>query len=140
MYYLVLLLYYCYFFVVNVFFILFLRNQPVQTREQLREKIMSIATRSIESFDYVNHDILLAKSERLCYCGMVKELLQSCLRNRTQTVYFSKEFSKEFNISRRVPQDSILGPFLFLVYISHLPQMVQCHSMLFNRQRYYHLF
>ena len=48
----------------------------------------------------------------------------SYLSNRTQNVYFKESMSDECRIVYGVPQGSILGPILFLLYINDLPQFI----------------
>ena len=76
-----------------------------------------------KAFDTVNHEILLQK---LSYYG-IKDIslkwFESYLDNRSQYVDYNGTKSKNMKISCGVPQGSILGPLLFLVYINDLPQV-----------------
>jgi hypothetical protein len=82
-------------------------------------------------FDSVNHDLLLSKLPYYGINGKAKLLLESYLKNRCQRVqitnsYFnSNTVSKWTKIKYGVPQGSILGLFLFLVYINDLPKAVE---------------
>jgi hypothetical protein len=81
--------------------------------------------------DSVNHNILLSKLP--CYGINVKAklLLESYLQNRyqrfqiTNSYFNSNTVSKLTKITYGVPQGSILGPLLFLVYINNLPKAVE---------------
>lgn len=73
-----------------------------------------------KAFDTLNHKILLTK---LNYYGLSKKslnLLCNYLHNRTQYVTFNGVESSYKKISTGVPQGSILGPLLFLIYINDI--------------------
>ena len=75
-----------------------------------------------ECFDTISHDILLHKLETL-YGFYDKKLLwiKSYLMNRSQCVRVNGSCSEFENVSIGIPQGSILGPFLFLLFINDLP-------------------
>ena len=57
--------------------------------------------------------------------------IQNCLTNRSQRVAVIGALSTELPVSPGVPQGSVLGPTLFLIYINELPQAVSCNVSLY---------
>ena len=74
----------------------------------------------LKAFDTVNHDILLNKLDHYGICGLSLDWFKSYLTNRSQFVEFNGAISSSKFISCCVPQGSILGSLLFLLYINDL--------------------
>jgi hypothetical protein len=58
--------------------------------------------------------------------GVMYTLIKSYLKNRYQRVKFDNTFSNWDKINIGVPQGSILGPLLFLIYVNDLPSAIPC--------------
>lgn len=76
------------------------------------------------AFDLVSHDIVLEKCEFYGLRGKIANILASYLQNRTQITNLNNKLSKEVKVGQGVPQGSILGPLLFLVYVNDFPSAV----------------
>ena len=73
-----------------------------------------------KSLDTVNHNILLDKLNYYGFRGIVNQWLYSYLSNRTQTTEIGSHISSKLNINCGVPQGSVLGPLLFLLYTKYI--------------------
>ena len=77
-----------------------------------------------KAFDTVNHKILISKHEHYRIRGLPLHLFQNYLEKRTQFVEINKKSSNVLPINHGVPQGSLLGPFLFLIYVNDLNGIV----------------
>ena len=78
-----------------------------------------------KAFDTVNHDISLQKMKAYGISGPELEFFNSYLKNRVQYCSINGSTSGFKSISCGVPQGSILGPLLFLIYMNDLPDAVK---------------
>ena len=90
------------------------------------------ATRAValdisKAFDRIWHAELLHKLKSYGISGQIFGLISSFLSNRRLRVVLDGKSSQEYPVSAGVPQGSILGPKLFLLYINNLPDDVICN-------------
>jgi hypothetical protein len=83
-----------------------------------------------KAFDTVNHEILLGKLLKYGIRGPAHKWVQHYLSDREQYCYLNGHTSKKLTIKCGVPQGSILGPLLFLVYINDLANFSNIMSSL----------
>ena len=73
-----------------------------------------------KAFDTIDHDILLHKLDYCGFRGIVLDWFRDYLSNRIQYVSYNDNKSDLKTIRCGVPQGSILGPLLFILYINDI--------------------
>jgi hypothetical protein len=83
-----------------------------------------------KAFDTVDHKILLDKLYNIGIRGNAHDLIKSYLTDRVQTVKIRNTISDSCKLNAGVPQGTILGPLLFIIYVNDLLNSLPSGSVL----------
>ena len=84
-----------------------------------------------KAFDPISHRRLLQKLEAYGIEGEVLEWVRDFLKGRRQIVMLNGKSSDWMDVSSGVPQGSVLGPVLFIIYINNMPDMLRKYCKMF---------
>ena len=84
-----------------------------------------------KAFDTVRHRRLIGKLEAYGVKGNILKWIKSFLIGRTQVVKVNGEESDPAAVLSGIPQGSVLGPLLFVLYINDLPELLDSKTFMF---------
>lgn len=95
----------------------------IKTNIDQKQIAMGVFIDLKKAFDTVSHKILLKKLNSIGITGTALSMFKSYLSNRRQVVRIGNQHSQAKSITYGVPQGSILGPLLFLIYINNIHEI-----------------
>ncbi len=81
--------------------------------------------------DSVNHRFLLAKIKSFGLGDVIVRWIEACLSGRVSRVQVGEEHSGAIPMHSGVPQGSVIGPLLFLLFVNYLPDVRETLTLLF---------
>ena len=84
-----------------------------------------------KAFDTIDHDILLKKLSGIGFSNHASGWFKSYLSNQLFRVNLENCYSDPSNITCGLPQGSVLGPLLFVIYVNDIPHAVKSNLFLY---------
>ena len=112
-------------------------DQLLLTYHEISSNLDSLLTTDLllfdfsKAFDMVNHQVLITKLTSIGINSSLTQWIKAFLTDRSFQVIVSGKSSSQHPVSSGVPQGSVLGPILFLVYINHITHSLTCSYKIF---------
>ena len=84
-----------------------------------------------KAFDTIDHNIFLKKIKCMGFSESAIGWYKSYLEDRYIVINVAGSTSEKTSLNCRVPQGSILGPLIFLMYVTDMAQVVKCDLYLY---------
>ena len=84
-----------------------------------------------KAFDFVSHCPMMKRLSVYGICGNLLRRISNFIQHRQQRVVITGVCSDWINVKSGVPQGSVLGPLLFLLYVNDIPDTISCSLKLF---------
>ena len=84
-----------------------------------------------KAYDKVDHHLLLMKMRTIGICGNIGKWLGSFLLKRTQQVKVGDKLSTSKEVVSGVPQGSVLGPIMFLIFVQNMGQKSDAKGLIY---------
>ena len=84
-----------------------------------------------KAFDSVPHKRLIRRLAAYGVKGKIRRLIETFLTDRKQIVYVESSLSNEEDVLSGIPQGSMLGPTLFVMFINDMPDVITSLSKMF---------
>ena len=81
------------------------------------------------AFDLVDHELLIQKLQLMGFQETVLQWFTSYLKDRTQCVYLDGQLSDLVPVTTGVPQGSVLGALIYILYVNEVPEVIHDHDM-----------
>ena len=100
-------------------------TNDLYTANNNNEITIAVFIDAMKAFDTVNHQILLKKLKKYGIDGNLLRWIEGYLTDRKQCTIANNIVSSNENIVCGVPQGSVLGPLLFLIYINDISSVIR---------------